>query len=96
MSIVAVFVEASKPNRRWAKERIFSAGLVFYTLRASSRMTWPSEISFPNVCTKASRTPHDKEPRLHNFLGEQVHEILWTVVVGVVPGHCCCDGSSHG
>jgi hypothetical protein len=23
----------SKPKRRWAKERIFSAGLVFYTLR---------------------------------------------------------------
>ena len=31
--VAAVFVEASKPNRRWAKERIFSAGLVFYTLR---------------------------------------------------------------
>jgi len=32
-SVAAVFVEASKPNRRWAKEPIFSAGLVFYTLQ---------------------------------------------------------------
>ena len=31
-SVAAVFVEASKPNRRWAKQCIFSAGLVFYTL----------------------------------------------------------------
>jgi hypothetical protein len=27
----------SKPKRRWAKERIFSAGLVFYTLREGPR-----------------------------------------------------------
>ena len=67
-SVAAVFVEASKPNRRWAKQCIFSAGLVFYTLwertmkvqeivmRAMSKqITWWQAAEILGVSTRTMR-----------------------------------------